>query len=71
MSSIVSIKLVRSKIGVPKKLRKVLVGLGLNKTNVSVIRKDTPEIRGMIFKVKHLVEVTEVEAENQQSTVKN
>ena len=58
MSSI-RIKLIKSPIGVPKKLRKVLVGLGLRKTNVSVIRKDTPEIRGMIFKVKHLVEVSE------------
>ena len=58
MSSI-RIKLIKSPIGVPKKLRKVLVGLGLRKTNVAVIRKDTPEIRGMIFKVKHLVEVSE------------
>ena len=58
MSSI-AIKLIKSPIGVPKKLRKVLVGLGLRKTNVSVIRKDTPAIRGMIFKVKHLVEVSE------------
>ena len=58
MSSI-RIKLIKSSIGTPKKLRKVLVGLGLRKTNVSVIRKDTPEIRGMIFKVKHLVEVSE------------
>lgn len=55
------ITLVKSQIGVPRKLRKVLIGLGLRKTNGSVIRKDTPEIRGMIFKVKHLVEVTESE----------
>jgi len=63
MSSTVSITLVKSSIGVPKKLRKVLVGLGLKRTNASVIRKDTPEIRGMIFKVKHLVQVTESEVE--------
>jgi large subunit ribosomal protein L30 len=63
MSSKVKITLVKSKIGASKKLQKVLVGLGLNKTHVSVIRKDTPEIRGMIFKVKHLIEVTELEAE--------
>lgn len=60
MSSSLEIKLVKSQIGVPKKLKKVLVGLGVKRTNTSVIRKDTPEIRGMIFKVKHLVEVTEV-----------
>ena len=62
MSSSLEIKLVKSQIGVPKKLRNVLVGLGLRKTHTSVIRKDTPEIRGMIFKVKHLVEVTELES---------
>jgi large subunit ribosomal protein L30 len=61
MSSTIRIKLVKSPIGTPEKLRKVLVGLGLKKMNSSVIRKDTPEIRGMIFKVKHLVEVFESE----------
>jgi large subunit ribosomal protein L30 len=45
-------------------LRKVLTGLGLRKMHGSVVRKDTPEIRGMIFKVKHLVEVTESEVES-------
>lgn len=55
------ITLVKSSISEPEKVRKVLVGLGLRKMNRSVIRKDTPEIRGMIFKVKHLVEVSDVE----------
>lgn len=65
MNSTLRITLKKSKIGVPKKLRNVLVGLGLNRTQHSVLRKDAPEIRGMIFKVKHLVEVTEVsEVEN-------
>lgn len=62
--SALRIKLVRSSISAPEKLRKVLIGLGVRKTNSSVIRKDTPEIRGMIFKVKHMVEVTEVEEES-------
>ena len=60
MSSL-KITLVRSRIGVPEKLRKVLTGLGLRKMHASVIRQDTPHIRGMIFKVKHLVEVVEAE----------
>jgi len=64
MSSTISIKLVKSQVGVPRKLRKVLTGLGLRKMNSSVLWKDLPEIRGMIFKVRHLVEVTEVEVEN-------
>ncbi len=55
------IMLVKSSIGSPEKIRKVLTGLGLRKMHRSVVLKDTPEIRGMIFKVKHLVEVTEVE----------
>ena len=55
------ITLVKSSISEPEKVRKVLGGLGLRKMNRSVIRKDTPEIRGMIFKVKHLVEVSDVE----------
>jgi len=57
------ITLVRSQIGVPRKLRKVIAGLGLRKTNSMVLRKDTPEIRGMIFKIKHLVEVAEAEGD--------
>jgi len=35
-------------------------GLGLRKLNSSSVLKDTPEVRGMIRKVSHLVEVEEV-----------
>ncbi len=55
----IRIKLVRSGIGRPKKHRLILKGLGLNKLNKVVTRKDTREIRGMINKVNHLVEVIE------------
>ena len=51
------VTLKKSQIGSTKKVRATLVGLGLTKTNKTVIRKDTPEIRGMIRKVEHLVEV--------------
>ena len=57
------ITLVKSQIGIPRKLRMVLTGLGLRKMHSSVIRQDTPQIRGMVFKVKHLVEVIEAEAQ--------
>lgn len=63
MSTTLKITLVKSKISAPRKLRGVLTGLGLNKTHRSVLRKDSPAIRGMIFKVKHMVEVTETEGE--------
>jgi large subunit ribosomal protein L30 len=54
------ITLVRSGIARPGKHKVVLIGLGLKKLNKAVIRQDTPEIRGMINKVSHLVQVEEV-----------
>lgn len=55
----IRIKLVKSGIGRPKKHRLILKGLGLTKLNKVITREDTREIRGMIKKVSHLVEVTE------------
>jgi large subunit ribosomal protein L30 len=55
----VKIRLIRSGIGRPRKHREVLRGMGLTKLNKVVVLKDTPEIRGMIRKVSHLVEVVE------------
>jgi large subunit ribosomal protein L30 len=37
--------------------RKTLIGLGLNKMHRSVELEDTPEVRGMIRKVQHMVSV--------------
>ena len=37
--------------------RKTLIGLGLNKRHRTVELEDTPEIRGMIRKVQHMVQV--------------
>ncbi len=54
------ITLVKSGIARPGKHKVVLIGLGLKKLNKSVIRRDTPEIRGMINKVSHLLHVEEV-----------
>lgn len=53
----IKITLVRSSISRPAKHKTVLLGLGLRKVNGAVIRLDTPEIRGMINKVRHLVQV--------------
>jgi len=55
------IKLVRSLIGRPRKQREVVKGLGLRKINSEVIRSDRPEIRGMIGKIPHLLEVEELD----------
>lgn len=59
MAGKINITLVRSMIGRPEKHRKVLKGLGLTKINKTVQLEDTPSIRGMIFKVSHLVKAEE------------
>jgi large subunit ribosomal protein L30 len=48
---------IRSPIGRPKDQRQTLVGLGLNKMRRSRELPDTPEVRGMLRKVHHLVRV--------------
>jgi len=55
------ITLVKSYVGRPEAQRKVLRGMGLGKVNRTVLLNDTPEIRGMIRKVVHLVAAVEVE----------
>lgn len=57
MSVELKVTLVRSHIGRPANHRAVLNGMGLSKVNKTVILKDTPEVRGMINKVVHLVKV--------------
>ncbi len=47
-------------IGRPEKHRKVLRGMGLTKVNKTVQLVDTPQTRGMIQKVSHLVEAEEI-----------
>ena len=54
------ITLLRSAIGSPRKLKQSLIGLGLTKLHKTVIREDRPEIRGLIRKVQHLVQVDEI-----------
>ena len=59
MAGTLKVTLSRSGIGSTDKIRATLVGLGLTKREKTVIRKDTPEIRGMLRKVEHLVTVEE------------
>jgi large subunit ribosomal protein L30 len=60
MANELKITLKKSVIGSTKKVRATATGLGLTKTNKTIVRKDTPEIRGMVNKVQHLVEVEEI-----------
>jgi len=59
MSETVTVTQVKSGIGSTEKIRATLTGLGLTKMQKTVTRKNTPEIRGMIRKVQHLVRVEE------------
>ena len=52
---------VRSTIGGKKNQRLTLLSLGLRKIRQSVVRDDTPSVRGMIATVRHLVTVEEVD----------
>jgi large subunit ribosomal protein L30 len=54
------ITLIKSYIGRPESQRKILMGMGLGKLNRAVLLEDTPEIRGMVRKVCHLVSMEEV-----------
>ena len=55
----VKIKWVRSFIGCPDDMRQTIRGLGFRRMQQVVERNDTPAVRGMIHKVRHLVEVQE------------
>lgn len=62
MAKQLQITLKRSLIGRPETQKVTVQTLGLRKLQQSVIHQDNEAIRGMINKVSHLVEVTEVEA---------
>jgi large subunit ribosomal protein L30 len=60
-SAKLSIKQVRSGIGHAATYRRTLEALGLRHYQQTVVLADNPSIRGMLFKVRHLVEVTPVQ----------
>jgi large subunit ribosomal protein L30 len=55
----------KSAIGFSKDQKETVRSLGLRKLNSVAIQEDTPAIRGMIFKVQHLVAVEEVSGDVQ------
>ncbi|MGI6655902.1 MAG: 50S ribosomal protein L30 [Desulfobulbus sp.] len=59
MKETVTYRQVKSYIGSRKAVRATLRGLGLLKLNQIVTKTDTPELRGMLNKVQHLVKVEE------------
>lgn len=55
----IKIKQIGSPIRRPEGQRKILIGLGLNKMHKVVELQDTPEVRGAIAKLPHMVEIVE------------
>lgn len=61
MAKKLKIKKVRSHICSKPQQRATLVALGLRKMNSERVHDDNPVIRGIIDKVRHMVQVTEIE----------
>lgn len=61
------ITLIKSLIGHPERQRVTVRTLGLTKVSRAVIHEDTPQIRGMINKVAHLLKVEEAGASGPQT----
>jgi large subunit ribosomal protein L30 len=59
MAGQIKVTLKRSGIGRKEYFTRVLKGLGLVRLNQTVVLRDTPEIRGMVRKVAHMVSVEE------------
>jgi large subunit ribosomal protein L30 len=55
----VTVEQIGSPIRRPDDQEKTLIGLGLNKRHRVTVLEDTPAVRGMLHKVRHLVRVVE------------
>ena len=59
MAAEIKVTLKKSPIGLKEYFSRVLKGMGLTKMHKTVVLQDTPEIRGMINKVSHMISVEE------------
>ena len=57
----VKVTQIRSKVGNKPEQRDTRRSLGLKRINDVVVKEDRPEIRGMVYAVRHLIKVEEVE----------
>ncbi|MCF8011757.1 MAG: 50S ribosomal protein L30 [Clostridiales bacterium] len=57
MADKIKITLIRSCVGRPQKQRDTVSSLGLRKINSTVIKENSPQVKGMIDKVSHMVKV--------------
>lgn len=60
MAKALKITLVKSTIGEKPKIKATVESLGLRKIRQSVERPDSPTLRGMVFRAKHLLDVEEI-----------
>ncbi len=60
------VKQIRSIIDRPEPQKRTIIALGLGRPNWERIHNDTPQIRGMVYKVKHLVEVSEYQPTDEE-----
>ena len=58
----IKVTLKRSLSGRPDRQRRTVEALGLGRLGSCRVHEETPQIRGMVFQVKHLVEVEDVKA---------
>lgn len=56
---ILRVTLVRSPIGYTERQKRTVKALGLHRLNQTVEHEDAPSIRGMLAKIRHLVQITE------------
>lgn len=59
MAKKIRITQVRSVIGAPPLHKKTMTALGFRRTYQTLVKADTPQLRGMIHQVRHLVRVEE------------
>ena len=59
MAKQMKITMIKSRIGRSTKQRQILDGLGLRKIRQTVVREDTPSIRGMVKKLEFMLRIEE------------
>ncbi len=59
MAKTITVKQLKSSIGCEQRIKDTLRGLGIGKIGKTKELQDTPEVRGMIAKVRHLIQVIE------------
>ena len=62
MSKKLHVTLIKSSIGFEQSQKDTVRSLGLRRIRQTVVHNDTPQVRGMIAKVIHMLKVEEIEA---------